>query len=150
MIEQEQPSAATTARLTVADAGERLVDHLEALGRKPTTITVYRSILRTHLAVRLHDKLLARVEPDDVERMISKMRRDGAARKTINNALTLLGQVFDHGTRKGWCASNPVRLVARPRVEQNDEIRFLDQAELEALLRHTASPADRTLSSSLP
>jgi integrase len=141
---EREHSVAGTTRVTVADAGERLVDHLEALGRKPTTIGIYRSILRTHLGA-LRETPLERVHAADVERTVASMRRRGAAPKTINNALTLLGQVFDHGIRKGWCGTNPVRLVDRPAVEQSDEIRFLDQSELEALLRATPDPTDRAL-----
>src|SRR4051794_35737467 len=37
-MEAEVPSTATTGRLTVSEAGERLLDHLEAIGRKPTTM----------------------------------------------------------------------------------------------------------------
>ena len=144
-MDVEQPAAATGGRLTVEEAGGRLIDHLEALGRKPTTVGIYRSILRTHLAVHLRGKTLDRVEASDVERMIAAMRRRGTQPKTINNALTLLGQVFDHGIRKGWCTANSVRMVDRPTVEQSTEIRFLDQAELEALLRATDDPTDRVL-----
>jgi len=96
--------------------------------------------LRTHPARHLGDQPLDRVQPDHIERFIATMRRQGTKPKTINNAITLLGQVFDHGVRKGWCASNPVRQVDRPTIEQSNEIRFLDQAELEALLRSTDIP----------
>ena len=101
--------------------------------------------MRTHLARHLGDQPLDRVQPDHIERFIATMRRQGTKPKTINNAITLLGQVFDHGVRKGWCASNPVRQVDRPTIEQGNEIRFLDQAELEALPRSTDIPTDRTL-----
>jgi integrase len=127
--------AAPLGRLTVKDAGERLIGNLEALGRKPTTMNTYRSILRTHLAARLDGKPLDRIGPEDVEALIVAMRRAGAAPKTIRNALTLLHQVFAHGQRQGWCRANPCAQVARPKNEENADIRFLDDEELEALLR---------------
>ena len=77
--------------------------------------------------------------------MVAAMRRGGAGPKLINNALTLLGQTFDHGIDKGSCRANPVRHVRRPRVERSNEIRYLDQAELEALLRAADSDTDRVL-----
>jgi integrase len=77
--------------------------------------------------------------------MVAAMRRGGAGAKLINNAITLLGQVFDHGLDRGWCNANPARKVRRPRVEQSDAIRFLDQAEVEAMLRAAASDTDRAL-----
>jgi integrase len=69
----------------------------------------------------------------------------GAGAKLINNAITLLGQVFDYGLDRGWCNANPARKVRRPRVEQSEAIRFLDQAEVEAMLRAAASETDRAL-----
>ena len=48
MIDTERP--AVGAHVSVSDAGERLISHLGALGRKPTTLATYRSLLRTHLA----------------------------------------------------------------------------------------------------
>jgi hypothetical protein len=48
-MEQEHAIAATAARLTVEEVGERLVTHLEALGRKKSTVEGYRSALNVHL-----------------------------------------------------------------------------------------------------
>ena len=44
--------------------------------------------------------------------MVAAMRRGGAGPKLINNALTLLGQIFDHGIDTGSCRANPVRQSA--------------------------------------
>jgi integrase len=132
-------------RLTVSEGAERLIDHLEAYGLKATTIATYRSLSRTHFERHFPDQALARITTRDVERMVAAMRRGGAGAKLINNAITLLGQVFDHGLDRGWCNANPARKVRRPRVEQSDAIRFLDQAEVEAMLRAAASDTDRAL-----
>lgn len=132
-------------RPTVSEAAERLIDHLEAYGLKPTTITTYRSLAHTHLARHFPDRDLRRITAADVERMVAAMRRGGAGPKLINNAITLLGQVFDHGIQRGWCTANPARTIRRPRVEQSEAIRFLDQPELEALLRAASSDTDHAL-----
>jgi hypothetical protein len=42
-------AAQDRASLTVAVVGERLMRHLEIVGRKPTTLATYRSALETHL-----------------------------------------------------------------------------------------------------
>jgi hypothetical protein len=59
-MEQEHAMATTTGRLTVAETGERLIDHLEALGRKRSTVEGYRSALAVHLAPFFRDKPLDR------------------------------------------------------------------------------------------
>jgi hypothetical protein len=48
LIESEQPKLADT-KVTVAEAGDLLLRHLEAKGLKPTTLGTYDSALRTHL-----------------------------------------------------------------------------------------------------
>ncbi|MCP9491606.1 MAG: hypothetical protein MSC31_17285 [Solirubrobacteraceae bacterium MAG38_C4-C5] len=42
--------AVADVRMTVGEAGELLIDHLESLGRKRSTVGEYRSYLRVHLA----------------------------------------------------------------------------------------------------
>jgi integrase len=145
-MENEQPRPARPD-VTIGVAGERMLRHLEAVGRKPTTLNTYRSIFRTHLEPRLGSVPLDRAKPEQVEALAAVMRRDGKAAKTTANALTLLFQIFAFGQRKGWCRENPCTRVDRPQVAQSADIRFLDQDELEALLRavdQDAEPFGRT------
>jgi integrase len=149
-MEVEIPRVATGERRTVAEAGGRLIEHLESLGRKPTTLDTYRSLLRTHLIPSLGAMPLNRVGPEHVERLVVGMRRRGAGAKLTSNALTLLHQVFEFGQRRGWCKENPCRRVDRPKVEETTDIRFLEMEEVEALLRgvpvdHPLGPTDRVL-----
>jgi integrase len=149
-MEAEVPAVAVGESRTVEDAGDRLIEHLEALGRKPTTLNTYRSLLRTHLGPHLDGRTLDRIEPDHVERLVAAMRRDGAGPKTTRNALTLLHQIFEFGRRRGWCDSNSAKRVQRPQLKDNADIRFLAIEELEALLRAVPEagrwgPTDRAL-----
>lgn len=136
--------------MSAEDAGTQLIAHLEALGRKPTTMNTYRSLLRTHLT-RLGDKPLDRITRHDVEALIANMARNGTGPKTTRNALTLLNQIFSFGQRNGWCRENPCTQVELPKLNESTDIRFLDHAELEALLRSVPTdaqpfgPTDRAL-----
>lgn len=132
-IENERPRP-ERQDVTVGEAGERMIRHLEGVGRKPTTLATYGTILRSLIEPHLGDRRLDRTSPTDIETMITALRRDGKAAKTISNALTLLFQIFAFGQRKGWCQDNPCASVDRPKVEESSDIRFLDQDELEALL----------------
>jgi integrase len=82
--------------------------------------------------------------------MIVAMRRAGTGPKTTLNAITPLHQVFEHGQRRGWCAGNPCTRVDRPRLEEDNDIRYLSPEEVEALLRAVPEddefgPTDRAL-----
>jgi integrase len=135
LMESEQPKP-VGAEVTVADAGDRLLLHLEAMGRKPTTLSTYSSTLRTHIQQpQLADVPLHEVDPGAVEELMATMRRNGKAPKTIANTFKLLNQIFVFGKKKRWCRENPCADVDSPVVEPNTDIRFLNQEELSALLR---------------
>jgi integrase len=122
------------ASLTVAAVSERLLRHLEIVGRKPTTLATYRSTLETHLLPAFGTRPLSEVSPERIENLMAAMQESGKAAKTRMNALVLLHQLFNFAERHGWCADNPCTRVDRPQVEPSLDIHFLDKAELKALL----------------
>jgi integrase len=70
-----------------------------------------------------------------VEALIAAMANAGSSPKTITNALGFLHSIFEHGRRKGWVRANPREGVDLPSVPEDGEIRFLDQDELDAVVR---------------
>lgn len=121
-------------RLTLHDAGERYLAHLETLGRRESTLQDYRTCQR-RLAGFFAGRALDRIRPEDVEDLIGFLQRD-LAPNTVRNHLNVLGAVFGHAVKRGWSATNPMDRVDRPRPGPvNDDVRYLDEGELEALLR---------------
>jgi hypothetical protein len=123
------------ASLTVAVVGERLLRHLEIVGRKPTTLATYRSALETHLLPALGTLPLIEVEAGHVENLMTAMQESGKAAKTRANALVLLHQLFHFAERNGWCTDNPCTRVDRPQVEPTLDIRFLNEEEFQGAPR---------------
>jgi integrase len=141
MIDQE-PVTTIERRLTVNDAGTLLIDHLEALGRKPSTIGEYRSYLRVHLGPFFGNVVLDRIAPSHVEAFIAAKRREGKATKSILNYLGLLHSIFAFAQRKRLASTNPVAAVDKPeRPGATADIRFLDEAEIRGLLRAVPNDA---------
>ena len=132
---QEVREVPAGERLTLSEVGERLLLHLDAIGRKPTTLATYRSQFQTHLVPHLGALPVDRITPEQVEGMMAAMRRGGSNAKTVLNSLTLLRQIFAFAQRKRWCEVNPCEAVDRPRVEESAEIHFLTADEIEAMLR---------------
>ncbi len=131
-------------RITVEEAGERLVKQLIARGRKASTTAGYESYLRVHLAPYFGHKPIADITKDDVEAFIAWSLDNDQSIKSTRNYLGFLHGMFDFGLRKGWVSENPCKAVDKPDVpDQDQDIRFLDQAELDALLAATASPRSR-------
>ena len=120
---------------TVREAGERLIDHLDALGRKRSTLGDYESFLRVHLAPYFGETVLERIGRAEVEGFVAAKRREGKATKSVLNYLGLLHSIFAYAERRGLARGNPVKLVDKPRAGGADpDIRFLDEAELDALI----------------
>jgi integrase len=130
------------SRVGVQEAGTRLIEHLEALGRKPATTEGYESLLRVHLVSYLADRSLDSIAADDLEGLIRSMANAGKSSKTIRNTLGLLHSIFEYALRKGWAHSNPCKLVDKPREDGGADIRFLDPEEVEAVIRAELDVAD--------
>lgn len=128
-------------RLTIEDAGRRLIVHLQGLGRKRATLESYESIVRVHLAPFFGERPLPRITPEQVEGFIARCRASGCAPKSTLNYLGVLHSIFDFALRRRWVAANPCKLVDKPRsMETDPDVRFLDDVELSALL--AAVPSD--------
>ena len=138
--------------VAIREAGERLIFHLEGRGRRRSTIANYRSYLAVHIAPEFGDRHPDKVSARDVERFIAKKRhkppsatrktkageptRERQAVKSIHNYLGFLHSIYEFAIAEGWATSNPVKQARKPEREDEDpDIRFLDQDELEALLR---------------
>ena len=127
---------ARSERVTVADVGELLVAHVAAKGRKRATVQTYDSCVRIQLEPFFGRRTLDRIGRREIEGFITHMRRTGRSPKTILNALGILHSIFEYARREGWVDGNPCTLVEKPRVADADpDIRFLEQEEVEALLR---------------
>ncbi|HEX6490806.1 MAG TPA: tyrosine-type recombinase/integrase [Gaiellaceae bacterium] len=130
-------------RVDLAEAGARYLERLALLGRRPSTLADYESILRVHLVPFFGGRSLEGIGPEQVEAYVGLKLQQGRAVKTVLNQLRLLHGIFAFAERRGWAGRNPVKLVEKPRAAQGTEpdVRFLDEAELEALL--AAVPDDR-------
>jgi integrase len=129
-----ESEAAPARRVTVEQAGERLVAHLEQLQRSPNTLDDYRSYLRVNLVPFFGDKPLDRITPRDVEAFMAKKAREGRAPKSILNWYRLLHAVFAYAQKRMGVQANPCQLVDLPRVDPDEDIRFLTKPDVEKLL----------------
>jgi integrase len=134
LIDQE-PGSPIEQRVGIDDAGTMLIDHLDSLGRKRSTIEEYRSYLRVHLAPFFGDTALDKITPSRVEGFVAAKRREGKATKSILNYLGLLHSIFAFAERRGLASANPVASIDKPdRSAATADIRFLDATEVDALL----------------
>jgi integrase len=129
--------APVAERVTVEEAGKRHLAHLEAMGRKRSTLRSYRNQFDAQLVKRIGDRPIAQLTREQVEQLIAALGRDELAPKTIRNIIGLLNGICEFAVRRRWATANPCHHVDRPRVEESQDIRFLEPEEIEAVLRAT-------------
>jgi integrase len=123
--------------------GANLVTRLEARNNKPSAIETVESHIRVHLRPYFQTKPVAEIDADEVERFVAALRRKGLAPKTIHNVMGTLHSIFELAQRKRIVLGNPCKLVDKPKVDRSEDIRFLTQPELEAVLRALEHVDDR-------
>jgi integrase len=119
----------------VEKLGAALVTRLQARDNKPSSIETVESHIRVHLRPYFETTPVADIDIDEIERFIAALRRKGLAPKTIHNVMGTLHSIFELAQRKRMIVANPCKLVDKPKVEPNEDIRFLTQPEFEAVLR---------------
>jgi integrase len=122
-------------RMTVAEVGQHYVAYLRDRGRKRSTLGDYESAIRVHFAPAFGDRPIDRIASAHVESYVARKVREGKAPKTVRNHLGLLHSLFTFAEKRGWARDNPCKHVEAPASTNADaDIRFLDEAELAALL----------------
>ena len=142
MTETDSAPAPVTERLTVEEVGKRRIRELARRGRKQdTTLANYESEIRCHFTPHFGHVAIADIGEDNVAGFVDACLSDLSV-KTVRNLYVHLNAIFEFAIRKRWCHANPCKLVDKPESVADDdaEIRFLDQSELDALL---AAPAPR-------
>jgi len=153
MAETDSVPPPVTERMTIEQAGKRRIRELARKGRKQdTTLANYESEIRCHFEPHFGSTPISEIADEDVEEFID----DGLDRlsvKTVQHMYVHLNAIFEFAIRKHWCHTNPCKEVEKPASPDDDdqEIRFLDQAELDALLsgpppcRHSKRTLERAV-----
>lgn len=88
------------------------------------------------------DYRLDAITARDVRQWVRAMVRDGRARTTVGNALSLLRVALEAAVEAGYLPSNPARGVRVPRMASDDEgWTWLTQEEIGRLLTSRTEPA---------
>lgn len=121
---------------TFAELGATLEARLQSLGRKRSTIETVESHIRIHIAPWFGDLGVDQVDEAKVEAFVAALGRTGRSSKTVRNVMGTLHSLFELARRRKIVRANPCQLVELPKADTSDAaMRFLDQADLEALLR---------------
>lgn len=102
---------------TVADWLETWITEIAPHGRRalrPGTARAYRAVIRHWIVPELGGLPLDAVEPDDLDRLYTTMRRAGKAESYVLKAHYVLRRAFGVAMRRGRIGQNPALLVETP------------------------------------
>lgn len=113
------------------------MDHIEAQGRAPSTLTRDRSAISANIKPHLGNLPLAKVGPAELDGLYSRLAKTGLSPLSIRKSHAILSAAFNQAVRWGWVDVNPV-LRASPPSSRGREIRPPTQPELRRLLGECA------------
>jgi integrase len=135
LMDDTIPTVARGDRLTLGDVGKRYRRHLEAQGRKRSTLASVESTFRVWLDPGLGDKALDAITPEDVEDLMRAMSGAKVGAKSIRNYVGTLSALYRFAMhpRRRWATANPVDAIDLPPIVSSTEIHYLTVHEVEAL-----------------
>jgi integrase len=140
MDADETVRAPDRAAPTMAELGDMLAVRLQSLGRKRSTIETVDSHVRIHIAPWFDDTGIDEIDERRLEAFIASLGRKGCSPKTVRNVMGTVHSLFELARRQKVVRANPCQIIDLPKIDAGDAtIRFLDQSELEALLRAAPS-----------
>ncbi len=124
----------SSERITVEVLLERWVDDVMAARVRATTLSLYRSLIRTHLLPAIGALRLDRLTAQDVAAVLSRMRESRRSERTQALALIILRSAIDQAVRWDLVPRNVARSVDAPRP-QRKAMTALSLAQSQRFLR---------------
>ena len=108
----------SSERMTVAAFLQRWIDDVMAARVRATTLSLYRSLIRTHLLPIIGGLRLDRLSAQDVAAVLSRMREGKRSERTQALALIILRSAIDQAVRWDLVPRNVARNVDTPRSQR--------------------------------
>ena len=99
--------------MTVAEYAQ---DWLAQLQVKPSTVSMYRSIVRHQLG-HVGEMRLTRVGVPDIRALLAEREREGYSGRTRRAVLDVLRMIFRMAEGDQLVTGNPAQLVKAPRID---------------------------------
>jgi integrase len=129
--------------VTFEDAAAEWLRYIEFdRGRKPSTLSGYRSIVRSQLLPAFGSMPLESITTAKIETWIGTVRRSANTRQ---RALVLLHGIFQRAKKVWGLPANPVADVEKPPVKRSGDIEVFSPEEVMALVRAAESEQDAAI-----
>ena len=134
----EATPAARGPRMRLDALAAEYQAHLRHKKRKKSTLVAVESAARVHLLPAFTGRTIDTIMYEDVADLVATLEAKGLSAKSVRNYVGTLSAMlaWAASSPRCWIPRNPCVGVELPGVANRDEIRFLDEAECEAVLRH--------------
>lgn len=124
---------------TIAAWCRHVIDNVIAPVRERSTVRNYLDILNAYIAPYLGNTPLQKLQPADVERWYSALRKAGKSPRTVQAAHSILHRCLQHAVRQGKVVANAASKdkVERPSIGKRRP-KFLTPKQADAFLRAAA------------
>jgi integrase len=141
LIQEVKPIVPGAEALAIGEVGRRYVVHLERAGRKLSTRTAVKSVLRVHLEPFFGERPIGSVTHEDVVDLMALMEKKGVGPKSIRNYVGTLSALYRFAMhpRRRWATFNPCDGVELPAVPDHVGIRYLELDQIDALVENAQS-----------
>ncbi|MFC1958497.1 tyrosine-type recombinase/integrase [Chloroflexota bacterium] len=126
------------SRETVGELCHDYLTNTAPLRIRPITLQSYRQILETHLISKIGAKPVAAFTPDDLNRVMASMIKNGRSVTTARYLHRVVHRVLDDAVKKGKLTRNVADLADPPQAKTY-EANTWNEAELDLFLTAVAS-----------
>jgi integrase len=139
LMEGEEQAAGPSQRRALEEVARSWIDRRTAANLKPSTLEGYGSAVDVHIVAFFRGRSVAKLSAEDVVQFIKAKKEEGCAPKSVQNYVGVLHSIFELAVRKKWATANPCQELGKDdkpsRRGPHGDIRFLEEAEIEALWR---------------
>jgi integrase len=107
-------------RATVGELLDKWLEHIESLGRRPSTIAGYRNKIEHTIRPELGEIKLSRLRADDLDARYRKWTAKGLAPATVRQCHAILSAALHQAEKWAWIARSPASHASPPTVHQKD------------------------------
>lgn len=135
------------SRATVGELLDKWIDHIESLGRRPSTIANYRSKIDHAIRPTLGEIRITKLRPDDLDARYREWTAQGLAPATVRQYHSILSAALHQAERWGWIVDSPARRATAPPARQI-QMKVPTPQQLSDLVRQ-AEPDDPVLATAI-
>jgi integrase len=107
LVTESEGDKVDRSKATVGQLLDRWLEHLERIGRRPTTIRVARYKIERRIRPAVGAVPLSKLTADTLDRCYEAWEKEGLAPATVRSYHALLSSALHQGVRWHWIAKNP-------------------------------------------